>query len=816
MADNRQRQLKAGDVLFAQGETPEGIYMLESGTLEVLSAPDEYNGLDRSIVISKGQRTGLLRAKVFVLGMSEQLVNPYRKSVRAVEDSTLTRYPLVNGGIRAMAASDQKMAISVLKHLSHATAMLSSNAGKSGKLYQTAYMMADNTAIMYRSMSETNTVDSLHSRAESIYNKFKAGGGREPAQFDARFMVVDNSQFLKKRYDLPGVPIDSDGSGRVNEFLERLLQVDSSLLQKVIKSDPSLAVSAYDILFEECMKTLDRNAAIAQGVNDALTVLFGSAQSWGSYLTDSRGLDEWKRSGKLSQDFLHGFLSLISKLNTVYEEMSGMKITAAFPVIRKIHELYSNARSGKEPAEQAAGAKQEAPAVVSSGAMDKSIHQIFEFAVVDKEQQGRFIKLLNEFKSMKDPFSTEIDGRKVRRHITKMYWDIYKQAFLRSKKESAVPRPVQLMIRFGFMDETMLEPAQVEELNELIRLQETSREIPVLYESEFLSMVMEGRMEPSINEMGLTYEEFLREQDKVSTKKKDKGEKTLDEHVNMVLYEIEQRVASTAAVCSGSTATAFPILTSLAVKGSLKSLYSDKKKIEDLVQEIREIDYSVFYRETVLKLGEAREIIMEEIIPNLILIPICGAKSLLWQELTGTNRRSRGRIVVPIFFMGDIKRRLIHTFACFRWELNRSLKGAMWADPIEGGVTGEYFDYVNTFKKMSKLSQEAKEKIAERFKAFRTNRDRFADDYIQWILYEREGIMRQNGVVREMFFKHIPFRKDVREKLGAMPAFAHAANRYRNIQAKTIAAYERRFKKYQDAGGAYPEEIRKYFEFLAL
>ena len=55
----------------------------------------------------------------------------------------------------------------------------------------------------------------------------------------------------------------------------------------------------------------------------------------------------------------------------------------------------------------------------------------------------------------------------------------------------------------------------------------------------------------------------------------------------------------------------------------------------------------------------------------------------------------------------------------------------MWGDPIEGGVTGEYFDYVNNFRKNSKLSTEAKEKIRDRFKALRTNRDRFADDYLQ-------------------------------------------------------------------------------------
>jgi hypothetical protein len=47
-----------------------------------------------------------------------------------------------------------------------------------------------------------------------------------------------------------------------------------------------------------------------------------------------------------------------------------------------------------------------------------------------------------------------------------------------------------------------------------------------------------------------------------------------------------------------------------------------------------------------------------------------------------------------------------------------------------------------------------------------------------------------------------------------MPAFSHAANRYKNLQVRNIAAYERKFKKYQKNDGAYPEEIQKFFDFV--
>ena len=386
---------------------------------------------------------------------------------------------------------------------------------------------------------------------------------------------------------------------------------------------------------------------------------------------------------------------------------------------------------------------------------------------------------------------------------------------MRSKTEATVPKSVKLMLNFGFFDDDLLDENQITELNDLARMREKDVSLPVLLEYEFLNKIYREEEEPSITEMGLDYKGHLRELEK-SRRKRDKTEDIYDENVKRVIYEIEQRLASTAAVCSGSTVTAFPILNSYALRGSLKGLYTSKKTIESIVQELRDIDFSVFYRETVLKLGDAREIIQEEIEPYFIILPIFGTKTFLWQEITGTNKRSRGRIVVPIFFMGDLHRSLAHTLACFRWELNRSMKGAMWADPIDGGVTGEYFDYVNTFKKNSKLSTEAKDKIKERFKAFRTNRDRFADDYLMWVLYEKDGIMKLNNVVREMFFKHVPFHEEVRNKLETMPAFTHAANRFKNLQARSLTAHERKFKKYMNSDGQYPEEIQKFFDFLKM
>ncbi len=802
-------QLKSGDVLFAQGEKPSCLYMLQGGTIEILSASDEYDGLDRSIVLSKSKRTGTLPGKTLLSGFAPRLTGPYRRSVRAVTDCQVTKYPLPASGIQGFADSDPGQALNILKHLFGNIKTVSGVITRFAKLYQTVCVITDNMGLLYKEMSETNASERLHHAAEDLHNRYRANRGPLPAQFDARFLITDNGRYIGKEYRLPEAVADDAGT-KFDDFILRTLQLDQNVVVSMFKADATMAASMYDGLLESFINTLERVGTISHYVDKEFAILFGEQDSWASYLMDSGGMTEWERSEKYSPDFLKNFLSLMVKVNSLYEELTGRKLTALFPSIRKIHAHYSSSKSGAD------GAAAQAHAVISSGALSKSIHQIFEFALVQKDFRTKFLKLLNEFKTSKNPFNTEQEGRKLRRQITQLYWDLYKQAYVRSRGESAVPRPVQMMLSFGFLDDALLEPAQVAELAELSRVREKSREVPVLIETEFLAMIAEGKVDPSITEMGLTYQGYLDDLEKRRTKKEREVEQKVDESTGKVMYEIGQRLATTSAICSGSTATAFPILTSLMVRGSLSQMFTSKKKIETITRDLKNIDFSVFYRETVLKMGDAREIIQEEVVPYFILLPIFGSRTLLWQDMTGTNKRSRGRIVVPIFFMGDLARSLVHTFASFRWELNRDIKGAMWADPIDGGVTGEYFDYVNNFKKNSKLSQEAKEKIDERFRGIRNNRDRFADDYIQWVLYEKDGIMKLNNVVREMFFRHIPFRDDIRKKLEEMPAFAQAATRYKNVHKREVEAYERRFKKYQDDAGNLPEELRKFFEYLNM
>ncbi|MCX7678828.1 MAG: cyclic nucleotide-binding domain-containing protein [Spirochaetes bacterium] len=816
MSEKIKEQLRKGEVLFLQGEEPKYLYYLHSGAVEILSCPTEYEGLDKDIIISKSKRVGTIGPNSLISGLSILFTEPYQKSIRAIEDSVVTKYPIKEGGFKQISQEDPALALNILTHLFKRFEISIQDATKYTKLYQNILKISDNIALVIRELVAQVNSENLQSIMDSLYDTYIANGGEFPPVVDSKFLLADNSTILKKNYNFPGLPLETLIDLRQASFFKKFLGLSNAMLESMIREKPDIAIYMFEIVSENLLKVLDRLEAVANEIDELLKIIFGIDSSWSWFLTDQQGYRKISANGRLERDFLKNLLSIFAKLNTVYQEISGQNMVEKYPGIRKLHSLYVSQKNEENQKPNEEKEQEIRITRISSSVLSyyrNSLHQIFEYSLAEKEFQTNFLKALNTFKNMKNPFDTEIEGRKIRRTLSRFYWDLYGKVFVMSKTKEA-PYPARLMLHFGFIDETLMDEEQIPALHELLLRSAEKVRIPIYYEEEFLTLIYEGKVSPSINEMGLTYEQFLAEQGKAKTKEKEAT--TPDENINKVLYEIAHRIASTVSVCSGSTATAFPILTSLVMKGSPTSFHLSKKKIETTVLQLRDIDFSVFYRETVAKIGEAREVIEEEVIPNFIIIPSVGTKTMLWQDLEGPNRKSRGRIVIPAFFIGDLTRSMAHTFACFRYELNRSIKGAAWRDPVEGGLTGIYLDYVQFYKKNSKLSIEAKEKIAEKFRNIRDDRNRFADDYIQWVLYEKDGIPRLNTVVRDMFYRHIRFKKEIREKLQSTPIFSEIATRFHNVYSREIAQYERKFKKYRDASGNLPEVLQKFMDYLNM
>ena len=208
--------------------------------------------------------------------------------------------------------------------------------------------------------------------------------------------------------------------------------------------------------------------------------------------------------------------------------------------------------------------------------------------------------------------------------------------------------------------------------------------------------------------------------------------------------------------------------------------------------------------------------ITKEVKPYLIIVPNTGVRVQLWQEMVNNQRHSRARLVIPTIFNGMQEKSLIQSFAHFRWELNKLIAGANWMDPVEGGFVGAFYDFSQYYQKMNELSIEAKEDIKMLFNKIKMDRDRFAYFYEKWLMYEKDGVAKVNKVVRQIFYRYIPFPKHIRDRLCHLPLFEDLNNRYNNISNRTVRSLEAKYRKYEDEAGQLPEDLQAYLDILRI
>ncbi|MCE9501341.1 MAG: Crp/Fnr family transcriptional regulator, partial [Leptospira sp.] len=274
---------------------------------------------------------------------------------------------------------------------------------------------------------------------------------------------------------------------------------------------------------------------------------------------------------------------------------------------------------------------------------------------------------------------------------------------------------------------------------------------------------------------------------------------------------------------SGSPATHLPILTKYQIILPLDKCLVTRKLVSDTIDEILRIDFTAFNREIIYnneEIGVRKEFIQRSIIPDFITVPSIGGKVMMWQDLSilrgSGSKESRGRIVLPNFVTGDLKTMLMEAIAAFRWELCKNILGPDWNNVGIPSITSEYIDYVQFFKKNKDLSIELKEKIASEFKRFRTDRDKFVNDYLFWLKYEAEGVQRLNRIVRNIFYKHIPFSKEIRDKVAKLPAYADTHNRFVNIRTRQYRELENKYKKYVQANGGLPDALQENLDYYKV
>lgn len=466
----------------------------------------------------------------------------------------------------------------------------------------------------------------------------------------------------------------------------------------------------------------------------------------------------------------------------------------------------------ENPSDEAAKKSDDVPDVIDS------MNTILSYAKVDEETANDFRNAVNQYSKLTDKNNSDDASRRLRLTITKLFYQIYEKAFMRSLHDFEIPKVLKMFFNFGYVDEKLAGMENAAYLYSIVDKlpSDPSRKVYTVY--EWLHAIYDGKKTPSRNEFDTDYQAYVHEL-KISGKITATDETTmLKDKEKQVLFELQNMFQSVNKITFGRISSFCPIFSEHNILKDLNTSLVSADQVAQTFDQVRSVDFSAYYRDMIYtnpKLGIGKEYISVEILPDIILMPNVGVRGVMWQEIEGRKRTTPSRMMVSIFQMEDLTNILVRLTGDFRWEMCKRVQGARWNDISEASLTSEYFDYIQFYKKNHDLSPDAKDKIKLNMqKAKNSFKEMFIRDYASWVLFEGAGSPRLNKVARAILFTYCPFSKEIRDKLKMNPLYKETMDRYDIKLAQKIHHYDNLFQKLKNIGAEIPPEIQSQRDYL--
>lgn len=230
------------------------------------------------------------------------------------------------------------------------------------------------------------------------------------------------------------------------------------------------------------------------------------------------------------------------------------------------------------------------------------------------------------------------------------------------------------------------------------------------------------------------WEEAKASYSNVESKISSSPQETQSTDTEAVNIEVET-VRQMAKMTCGRQGNQFPIFTREFYHCMEKGT-GTRENVMEVLRWIESIDPGAFCR--------VHKNVPNRIVPYVLLLPTYGDRGFCWEPFDRYNRvTSRGRIVVPMY-PRDLKIAVLTAVADLRWQVAKEKASYYW---MEEGLTGQYYQYVDRMKLKGDI------------KYF------FIEDYILWMTKESEGVQRLEKEVRGIFWRNMPFPKELKEDL---------------------------------------------------
>lgn len=450
--------------------------------------------------------------------------------------------------------------------------------------------------------------------------------------------------------------------------------------------------------------------------------------------------------------------------------------------------------------------------------LSNSLETILGYAGCEAEVNTKFTKLINDYKNLIDKNGTDDKCRRLRMEITKLFYQIYEQAFFNSLEDKKIPDVIMMFFLFGYMDEELAGMDNAVYLRSLLRSIPSDPAHGVYTIYDWFRAVYTGKKEPSRNEFDSDYTAFIHEM-KVSGKITEAKERALlQDQKGKTAFEIENMFALVNRMTFGRISTFCPVFSEHNILKDLQKSLVTADMVTSCFTNIRNTDFSAYCREAIYtnpSLGIGKEMVQIEVLPDVILMPNIGVRGVMWQEIEGKKRTTPSRMMVSIFQMEDLETILVRLTGEFRWEMCRRVQGARWNDLSERSLTSEYCDYIQFYRKNRDLSPDAKDKLKSALqKAKNSYKEMFVRDYVSWILFEGKGSPRLNKVSRTILFTYCPFALSVRNVLGTNPLYREILERYKVKNIQKIHHLENIEQKLKNINATIPDELVRQRKFL--
>ena len=442
--------------------------------------------------------------------------------------------------------------------------------------------------------------------------------------------------------------------------------------------------------------------------------------------------------------------------------------------------------------------------------LNGSLNFILDYAKADSELCSEFQKCLEEFKQIPEKNATDRSVDTVRKHLTKLYYDIYRDALMTALHSAQIPTIIKMFLNFGYIDPNLCGYDNAIALYKFADTFHGLRDQGIYTMLEWFQEIHTGNKQPSRNEFEQDYTAYVRTLKREKKIDNQQEAEMLEDAEAKVKYELENMFPQVNKVTFGRVLTFCPVLIEENMLKPFDELVMTPQKILAIFDKINSIDYSAFYHEILFEdmKTNLKETIRVDVRPDVIFAPNAGVKGILWQECEGMKRTAPGRMFISALHMENAEKTFIRMTGEFRWEMCKRTMGARWNDFATHSLTSDYCSYAQFFAKNRDLSYDAKEKLKEALKRCKNSyKEMFVQDYITFIMYESTGSSRLNKVSRGILFLYCPFRNEICQKLQGNGAFQEFLDKHRIFKGQTLHRINQILLKYQNSGTPVPEEI---------